>query len=88
MAFNPNLSFSFEPTDITEEILFGSGKLSGYFAFDDFRVGEGIKEIHIKQQTLGLITYEEVLDTDYDAIVGLAYPAMAEYGTPVFDSMI
>ena len=31
---------------------------------------------------------EHVLDNDYDAIIGLAYPAMANLGLPVFDSMI
>jgi len=31
---------------------------------------------------------EHVLDNDYDAILGLAYPSMATTGLPVFDSMI
>lgn len=39
-------------------------------------------------QALGLIVEEHVLDKDYDAIIGLAYPAMANTGLPVFDSMI
>jgi hypothetical protein len=37
---------------------------------------------------MGLIIEEHVLDTDYDAIIGLAYPAMADVGWPIFDSMI
>lgn len=29
-----------------------------------------------------------MLDNDYDAIIGLAYPKMANAGLPIFDSMI
>lgn len=31
---------------------------------------------------------EGLLDRDYDAIIGLAYPQMAAFGTPVFDNMM
>ncbi len=31
---------------------------------------------------------EHVLDNDYDAIIGLAYPSMANAGLPIFDNMI
>lgn len=44
--------------------------------------------IHIKRQALGLIVEEHILDNDYDAIIGLAYPQMANVGAPIFDSMI
>lgn len=31
---------------------------------------------------------ESVLDADYDAIIGLAYPAMAEMPQPIMDNII
>jgi cathepsin D len=51
-------------------------------------LGEGEGTIHIKNQTIGLIVEEHVLDDDYDAIIGLAYPKMANAGLPIFDNMI
>lgn len=30
----------------------------------------------------------DFMDPSYDAIIGLAYPAMSDNGLPVFDSMI
>lgn len=44
--------------------------------------------IHIVNQTIGMIVEEHVLDNDYDAILGLAYPQMASRGLPIVDSMI
>lgn len=35
-----------------------------------------------------MIIEEVILDYDYDAIIGLAYPLMADVGWPVFDSMM
>jgi hypothetical protein len=35
-----------------------------------------------------LIVEEHVLDRDYDAIIGLAYPKMANTGLPIMDSMM
>jgi len=37
---------------------------------------------------VGLIIEEAILDKDYDAIIGLAYPKMASHGLPIMDSMI
>lgn len=34
------------------------------------------------------MTEEEILDETYDAIIGLAYPSMVEYGTPMMDTLI
>lgn len=57
--------------------MFGSGPLSGNFAYDDFRLGLDEDSLIVKNQTFGMIIEESVLDSDYDAIIGLAYPAMA-----------
>jgi len=35
-----------------------------------------------------LVTDEHIFDSDYDAIIGLAYPQMADNGLPLMDSMI
>jgi hypothetical protein len=35
-----------------------------------------------------MIVEEHVLDSDYDAILGLAYPQMSSRGLPIIDSMI
>lgn len=68
--------------------MFGSGPLSGVFGEDDFRIGEGDDAIVIHQQTIGLIIEESVLDKDYDAIIGLAYPEMSSLNLPIMDSMM
>lgn len=50
--------------------------------------GKG-KPIVIEEQTFGLVKKEDAFDDTFDAIVGLAYPAMAEdAGLPIFDEMI
>lgn len=90
--FTPEKSTSFVKTDLKKSIRFGSGTLSGFFGYDDFRIytnpSDESTAIHIKNQILGLMVKESLLDSDYDAIIGLAYPKMAAHGTPVFDSMI
>ena len=75
--FTPSLSTTFLNTSHWTSISFGSGKLRGYFGVDDFRLGDIYSPIHVKNQTMGLIVEEHVLDNDYDAILGLAYPSMA-----------
>jgi hypothetical protein len=62
--------------------------LTGRFGFDDFWLGVGEDAVKIKNQTIGLIQDEQVLDSDYDAIIGLAYPKMADHGLPIFDSIM
>jgi Eukaryotic aspartyl protease len=88
MFFDPFSSYTFENTSEWTSIQFGSGALRGYFGIDDFRLGQGKDELHIKEQTIGLMVEEHVLDPDYDAIIGLAYPEMANVGLPIFDSMM
>jgi pepsin A len=91
-VYDPTLSGSFVPTDVGCEIEFGSGPLEGFFGFDDIRVGGGNithELLHIKDQSFGIVTKESIFDDSFDAICGLAYPAMGEgIGTPLFDSMM
>jgi len=43
----------------------------------------------VAKQTFGLVRKQDAFDDSFDAIVGLAYPAMAEEaGLPLFDEMI
>jgi hypothetical protein len=77
-------------------IQFGSGALAGHFMTDDLRLGtcDGTTssgQIHIKNQKFGNVEKQKTIFTgsNFEAIIGMAYPALAEKGvTPVFDEMI
>lgn len=76
-------------------IVFGSGSLAGHFVTDDLRIGtcddKSGGQIHIKNQKFGDVEEQKTIFTgsNFEAIVGMAYPALAEKGvTPVFDEMI
>jgi cathepsin D len=76
-------------------IQFGSGALAGHFMTDDVRIGtcdgQSSGQIHIKNQKFGNVEKQKTIFTghNFEAIVGMAYPALAEKGvTPVFDEMI
>jgi len=76
-------------------IQFGSGALAGHFMTDDIRVGscdaKSTGQIHIKDQKFGNVEKQSTIFTgkNFEAIVGMAYPALAEKGvTPVFDEMM
>lgn len=76
-------------------IQFGSGALAGHFLTDDMRIGScdgaSTGQIHIKDQKFGNVEKQSTIFTgkNFEAIVGMAYPALAEKGvTPVFDEMI
>jgi len=76
-------------------IQFGSGALAGHFMTDDVRVGtcdgKSSGQIHIKDQKFGNVEKQSTIFTgkNFEAIVGLAYPALAEKGVkPVFDEMM
>lgn len=70
--------------------------MAGHFVTDDVRLGscDGTKssgQIHIKNQKFGNVEQQHTIFTgsNFEAIVGMAYPALAEHGvTPVFDEMI
>ena len=63
---------------------------------DDIRLGsceggDASGQIHIKNQKFGNVERQSTIFTgsNFEAIVGMAYPALAERGvTPVFDEMI
>jgi hypothetical protein len=43
----------------------------------------------VQEQTFGLVRKQSTFDKTFDAIIGLAYPAMAESaGIPLMDEMI
>ena len=45
--------------------------------------------LRVAQQSIGVVTSQNVFAGEFDAIVGLAYPSMAEEGTmPLMDSMM
>jgi hypothetical protein len=77
-------------------IQFGSGALAGHFMTDDLRLGtcdgsSSSGQIHIKNQKFGNVEKQKTIFTgsNFEAIIGMAYPALAEKGvTPVFDEMI
>eukprot|EP00347_Sterkiella_histriomuscorum_P005441 403356609 len=102
-VFDYKNSSSYSPTHIGCMVQFGSGKVQGHFAIDDFRLGgtgEEIEQkngkavhdvIHIKKQTFGVATIEQVFDETFDAIVGLAFPSMSnsiDVGKPMFDNLM
>ena len=45
--FDPVGSSTFQMTEHRRSIMFGSGKLSGYFGRDDFRLGLAEDDIHV-----------------------------------------
>jgi len=76
-------------------IQFGSGALAGHFMTDDMRVGtcdaKSTGQIHIKNQKFGNVIKQSTIFTgsNFEAIIGMAYPALAEKGVkPVFDEMM
>ena len=70
--------------------------MAGHFVPDDIRLGsceggDASGQIHIKNQKFGNVERQSTIFTgsNFEAIVGMAYPALAERGvTPVFDEMI
>jgi hypothetical protein len=62
--------------------------LKGIFGFDDVWVGSGNTKLHVVNATVGLIIKDAITLPDFDGLIGLAYPQMSIYGTPLFDSII
>ena len=64
--------------------------LAGHFYTDDLTFGTDDSKIVIKKQKFGNVEEEkDIFNGDFEAIIGLAYPALAEPGvTPVFDNMM
>lgn len=94
-SFKPELSSSFAETEQRAFIQFGSGALSGNFVTDDVRLGscdgQSSGQVHIAHQKFGNVLKQKTIfnGDNFEAIVGMAYPALAEKGvTPVFDEMM
>lgn len=71
-------------------ITFAQGKLAGHFFHDDVSIGTGPGRIVIKNQEFGNVEQQHnIFRSNYQAVVGLAYPQLAEPGVvPVFDNMM
>ena len=95
MAFHQDKSSTYKETKQTAAIEFGSGSLKGNFVTDDIRIG-GCEAsagglIHVKDQKFGNTHEASTIfsGSNFEAIVGMAYPELAEPGvTPLFDSMM
>lgn len=95
LSYDDTASSSHKKTNQRAVIQFGSGALSGHFVTDDLRVGtcdaKSTGQIHIKNQKFGNVEKQSTIFTgsNFEAIIGMAYPALAEKGVkPVFDEMI
>lgn len=91
-AYNPAVSSTSGDIDLNSavEITFGSGTLSGVFTDDTCTLGEPSdpsNSLKMPSFTFGLATEQDNIFTGkFDALIGLAYPSMAEDGVvPFFD---
>ncbi|XP_048216790.1 pepsin A-5-like [Perognathus longimembris pacificus] len=86
-AFNPLLSSTFLVSGRPVHIAYGSGKMSGFLAYDTVKIG-GLVDV---AQAFGLSLEEPGEFMEYavfDGILGLSYPSLGLQGaTPVFDSL-
>uniref|UniRef100_A0A452HSM2 pepsin A n=1 Tax=Gopherus agassizii TaxID=38772 RepID=A0A452HSM2_9SAUR len=86
--FNPSDSSTYEATNESLSIEYGSGSMTGILAYDTVRVG-GIVDT---KQMFGLSETEPGTAFEYsefDGILGLAFPSISASGaTPVFDNMM
>ena len=94
-AFHTQASQTFTPTSQKAKIFFGSGDLSGNFVTDTMRLGtcdgQSSGQVVIKDQKFGNVLQQKTIFTgsNFEAIIGMAYPALAEPGVrPVFDEMM
>jgi hypothetical protein len=93
-AFAQDKSSTFKETKQEAHILFGSGSTDGKFAIDDIRLGgcDGTSGglIYIKDQKFGNTENTDIFNgNNFEAIVGMAYPELAEPNvTPLFDNMM
>jgi cathepsin D len=86
--FDHDRSNTYHTVDMTMDVQFGTGRIEGRLAQDDFTLGP----VKVKRQTFGEITSEigdVFLQGKFDGILGLSFPALsaADY-TPVFDNII
>ena len=90
LAYDNKASSTAQSTDQAATITFAQGMLAGHFYTDDLAFGNDANKILIKNQKFGNVEEEkDIFNGDFEAIIGLAYPALAEPGvTPVFDNMM
>ncbi|XP_042532484.1 pepsin F-like [Dipodomys spectabilis] len=86
-VFNPLLSSTFLVSGRPINIAYGSGKMSGFLAYDTVKIG-GLVDV---AQAFGLSLEEPGKFMEYavfDGILGLSYPSLGlQATTPVFDSL-
>ncbi|CAN2390846.1 A1 Propeptide, partial [Pristimantis euphronides] len=84
--FNPHLSSTFQPTDESVSISYGTGSIKGTLGYDTVQVGGLVatKQGLLLSQTESFFLYY----SHFDGILGLGYPSLSVSGaTPVFDTM-
>ncbi|EPY89626.1 Pepsin A [Camelus dromedarius] len=85
--FNPEESSTYQGTDETLSITYGTGSMTGILGYDTVQVG-GISDVN---QIFGLSETEPgsfLYYAPFDGILGLAYPSISSSGaTPVFDNI-
>ncbi|KAL2104044.1 hypothetical protein ACEWY4_000912 [Coilia grayii] len=85
--FNPQSSSTFQSTQQTVQIQYGTGSMTGILGYDTLEVGG----ITVSNQIFGLSQTEApfLQYMTWDGILGLAFPSISNSGaTPVFDNMM
>ncbi|NXI65652.1 PEPA protein, partial [Anseranas semipalmata] len=86
--FNPSKSSTFESTNDSVSIAYGTGSMTGILGYDTVTVSD----IQVTNQIFGLSETEPgtfFYYAPFDGILGLAFPSIASSGaTPVFDNMM
>ncbi|XP_076133778.1 pepsin A-like [Alosa pseudoharengus] len=85
--FNPQSSSTYQATQQSLQIAYGTGSMTGVLGYDTLEVGG----ITVSNQIFGLSETEAAFLENMvaDGILGLAFPAIAASGaTPVFDNMM
>uniref|UniRef100_A0A8C9WDU8 pepsin A n=1 Tax=Scleropages formosus TaxID=113540 RepID=A0A8C9WDU8_SCLFO len=85
--FNPQQSSTFEVTNESLSIQYGTGSMTGVLGYDTVQVGG----LYVTNQIFGLseteATFMQYMQAD--GILGLAFPSISSSGaTPVFDNMM
>ncbi|KAJ7344234.1 hypothetical protein JRQ81_000184 [Phrynocephalus forsythii] len=86
--FNPQASSTYQGTDQSVSITYGTGSMTGILGYDTVQVGS----IVVTNQIFGLSETEPgsfLYYSPFDGILGLAFPSISSSGaTPVFDNMM
>ncbi|KAG5282132.1 hypothetical protein AALO_G00052580 [Alosa alosa] len=85
--FNPDISSTYQGTQQSLRIRYGTGSMTGILGYDTLEVGG----ITVSNQIFGLSESEAQFmeHMEPDGILGLAFPSIASAGaTPVFDNMM